>query len=121
MTAKAAGDGAKLIYACSGGSDVGHLADLGARAAMTQGAGKVHCLAGIGGQVEPILATARSAARILAIDGCPHHCAKKTLDQAGFTGFLHLSLNDLGFTKNQSEPTPERVRLVAEQAVEKMK
>jgi uncharacterized metal-binding protein len=122
MTAKAiGGGGAKLIYACSGGSDVGHLADLGGRAAATRDAGKLHCLAGIGGQVEPILATARMAPKILAIDGCPHHCAQKTLEQAGFTGFLHLSLNEHGFTKGRSEPTPERVRLVAEQAVEKLK
>jgi uncharacterized metal-binding protein len=121
MTAKAVGDGAKLIYACSGGSDVGHLADLGARAAMKQGAGKMHCLAGIGGRVESMLATARAAGTILAIDGCPQNCARKTLELAGFSGFLHLQLHELGLAKGRSEPTPERVRLVAERAVEKLK
>jgi uncharacterized metal-binding protein len=122
MTAKAVGNcSAPLIFACSGGSDVGHLADLGARAAMLRGAGKLSCLAGVGGRVEPILATARAAGKILAIDGCPQNCAQKTLEQAGFTGFLHLLLNELGFTKGRSEPTQERVRLVAEQAVEKLK
>jgi uncharacterized metal-binding protein len=122
MTTKHDGSGeTKLIFACSGGSDVGHLSDLGARAVARQELGKMHCLAGVGGRVDPILATARAAAKILAIDGCPHNCAKKTLEQAGFTGFLHLSLNDLGFTKGRSEPTPERIRLVAEQAVEKLK
>ncbi|HLZ53018.1 MAG TPA: putative zinc-binding protein [Verrucomicrobiae bacterium] len=108
----------KLVFACSGGSDVGQLADLGARAAARPGGGKMYCLAGIGGRVEPILATARAAAKILAIDGCPQACARKTLEQAGFTGFRHLPLHQLGFAKGRSEVTPERVQLVARRAME---
>jgi uncharacterized metal-binding protein len=122
MTSKSdTGGGAKLFYACSGGSDVGHLADLGAREAARRGAGKMHCLAGIGGRVESMLATARGAAKILAIDGCPQNCARKTLEQAGITGFAHLQLHDLGLVKGKGEPTPERVWLVAEKAVENLR
>lgn len=117
MTAKQSGKhGAKLIFACSGGSDVGQLADLGARATAERGAGKMYCLAGIGGRVEPILATAHAAAKILAIDCCPQNCSRKTLEQAGFAGFLHLPLSELGFTKGRSEATSERVQRVARRA-----
>ena len=118
MTAKHNSGESGLIFACSGGSDVGQLADLGARAVTRQGLGKMYCLAGIGGRVEPILATTRAAGKILAIDGCPQHCAKKTLVQAGFTSILHLSLGELGLAKAGSEATPERVQLVARRAAE---
>jgi uncharacterized metal-binding protein len=113
--------GTRLIFACSGGADVGLLSDLGARAVAKTGAAKMYCLAGIGGRVEPILETARGAARVLAIDGCTQNCAKKTLEFAGFTGFEHLQLADLGLEKGQCEPTPTRVRLVVEMATEKLR
>jgi uncharacterized metal-binding protein len=110
----------KLIFACSGGADVGCLADLGAREAARLGTGRMYCLAGIGGRVEPILKTTRSAAKILAIDGCEQNCAQKALELAGFRDFEHLQLRDLKFSKGQSEPTSERVQLVARAAVEKL-
>ena len=106
----------KLIFACSGASDVGHLTDLAARALAKDGAGKMYCLAGIGGQVESMLAMTRSAKKIVALEGCDQDCARKTLERAGFTGFEHMKLAELGLAKGQSPPTPERVRLVAERA-----
>ena len=122
MTAKSGSCvGSKLIFACSGGSDVGHLTDLAAREMTKRGAGKMYCLAGIGGRVEPILATARSAESILAIDGCAQNCAKNTLEQAGFSDFVHVQLAELGFSKGQSEPTAGRISMVAEKVIEKLK
>lgn len=70
-------DEVKLIFACSGGADVGHLSDLAARKMMKDGCGKMFCLAGIGGDVEGIIKTTQDADKILAIDGCPVDCAKK--------------------------------------------
>jgi uncharacterized metal-binding protein len=81
----------------------------------------MYCLAGIGGHVAPILETTRAAAKILAIDGCAQDCARKTLEQAGFAGFQHLQLADLGLTKGKSPVTPERVDLVACKATELLK
>jgi uncharacterized metal-binding protein len=111
----------KLIFACSGASDVGHLTDLAARALAQDGVGKTYCLAGIGGRVESMLAMTRSAKRIVALDGCAQECARKTLELGGFSGFEHLKLADLGLTKGQSPATPECVQLVAEQAAELLK
>jgi len=45
------------------------------------------CLAGIGGRVSGIMETTRSAAAVLAIDGCTLDCARKCLEQAGLDGF----------------------------------
>ena len=76
------GPGPKLIFACSGAADVGKISDLAARKLAAEGAGKMFCLAGIGGRVSGIMETTRVATAILAIDGCPLDCARKTLEQA---------------------------------------
>ncbi|HPC57754.1 MAG TPA: putative zinc-binding protein [Kiritimatiellia bacterium] len=116
----ACGGAPKLIFPCSGGSDVGALADLAARQLTRDGSGKMYCLAGIGGRVSGILASTESAAKILAIDGCPLNCTKKTLEFAGFSGFEHLGLADIGFQKSQSPATPENIAKVAQAAVPKL-
>jgi uncharacterized metal-binding protein len=77
------------------------------------GAGKMYCTAGIGGRVSGIMATTESAARILAIDGCPLNCVKHSLEQAGFKTYEHLQLADLGMEKGKTPPTPEAVAMVA--------
>jgi uncharacterized metal-binding protein len=116
----ACGSAPKLIFPCSGGSDVGALADLAARQMTRDGSGKMYCLAGIGGRVSGILASPESAAKILAIDGCPLNCAKKTLERAGFTNFQHLCLTDAGFQKGSSPATPENVGKIVQAATPKL-
>ncbi len=76
----------KLIFPCSGASDVGGLADHAARQMTLDQKGKMYCLAGIGGRVNTIMETTKAAGKILVIDGCPQECARKTMEQAGFKG-----------------------------------
>lgn len=102
-----------MIFACSGAADVGAVADQAARKLSKDGAGKMYCLAGVGGRVPGIMDTTRSAARILAIDGCPLNCVKQTLLHAGFQSFEHVQLADLGMEKGKTPPTPEVVAKVA--------
>jgi len=71
------------------------------------------CLAGIGGRVSGIMATTESAAKILAIDGCPLNCAGNSLEQAGFKTYEHLQLGDLGMEKGKMPPTPEAIAKAA--------
>lgn len=104
----------KLIFACSGAADVGAIADQAARKLSREGKGKMFCTAGIGGRVSGIIETTKSAAKILAIDGCPLNCAKNSLEQAGFANFAHLQLADLGLEKGKTPVTDENVALVAE-------
>lgn len=96
-----------LIYACSGGSDVGALADLTGRKLAREGHGKMHCLAGVGGKVPGILVTTRAADDILAIDGCGLACASTCLKAAGIEKFRHLSFADMGFEKGKSPATED--------------
>ncbi|MBN1672535.1 MAG: putative zinc-binding protein [Kiritimatiellae bacterium] len=109
----ACGAAPKLIFACSGAADVGAVADQAARKLTKDGAGKMFCLAGVGGRVSGIMATTESAARILAIDGCPLNCVKNCLEQAGFTKYEHMQLADLGMEKGKTPLTPETVAKAA--------
>ena len=109
-------DGPKLIFSCSGCADVGELADQAARKLNRDGAGKMFCLAGIGGRVSGILKTTETAQSILAIDGCSLDCTKKTLEQAGITRIHHLRLSDIGFAKGQTDVSPATVAQVIDNA-----
>lgn len=120
MSAQACPCGAapKLIFSCSGGADVGAVADSAARKLTRDGHGKMFCLAGIGGRVSGILKSTEAASAILAIDGCPLGCARKCLEEAGFSGFAHLQLADLGLEKGGTPPSDVAVNLVAAKAAE---
>jgi uncharacterized metal-binding protein len=98
-----------VVYACSGCSDAGELADRIARRLTREGAAEMSCLAGIGGRVKPLVNKAASAERILAIDGCPLNCTRHTLELAGFKNFEHLELHKLGMKKNSCPVTDERI------------
>jgi len=110
----ACGTAPKLIFPCSGGSNVGALTDQAARKLTKDGVGKMYCLAGIGGRMSEIMATTESAAKILAIDGCPLDCAGNTLRQAGFNEFEHLRLCEIGMAKGQSEVCDVSIQKVVE-------
>lgn len=105
-----------LIFACSGAADVGEVADRAARKLTRDGAGKMFCLAGIGGRVSGIMKTTEAAGKVVAIDGCSLDCAKSCLQQAGFAAFEHLRVTDLGMGKGSSPATDDRVALVADKA-----
>lgn len=104
----------QLMFACSGGSDVGHLSDELARELTRRGTGKMYCLAGIGGNISGIMATTDSAEWILAIDGCHLGCGAATLRRAGFDRFVHLSLDQLGIQKGRATVTPDAVSALAD-------
>jgi uncharacterized metal-binding protein len=109
-----------LLFPCSGAADVGEISDRAARAMTKASAGKMFCLAGLGGLVPGIVKTAKEASHILAIDGCPLDCARLTLEKAGLTNFSHLVVTNLGLSKGQSPATEENIDKVIEAAVGKL-
>ena len=106
----------KLIFSCSGAADVGHISDLSARKLTAEGAGRMFCLAGIGGRVSGIIASTQSAQAILAIDGCQLDCARKTLEEAGFAEFEHMRLTDMGMEKGKTPVTEGAVAKIVSRA-----
>lgn len=106
-----------LVYACSGAADTGEIADRAARKLDAENKAWMSCLAGIGGRVSGLMVNAAAAPALLAIDGCPQDCAKKTLELAGFTDIRHVRVTDLGFRKGQTPAGEAAIRAVADAAV----
>lgn len=72
-----------MLLACSGGSNVGQISNEVARKMTVDNKGVMFCLAGLGGDVEPLIERTEGAQRVLVIDGCPVACAKKTIERHG--------------------------------------
>lgn len=87
------------VFPCSGGSNVGQIANEAAKDLTTFGHGKMYCLAGIGGHVSGLIESTKTAKMIIVIDGCSVHCAKKTLEHAGFKPDVNVVVTDLGIKK----------------------
>jgi uncharacterized metal-binding protein len=98
-----------VVYACSGCSDAGEIADRVARQLTRDGAAQMSCLAGIGGRVKSLVMKAENAERILVVDGCPLNCAAHTLKLAGFQKLDHLELHKIGIRKGSCPVTEERI------------
>jgi uncharacterized metal-binding protein len=110
--------GDALIFACSGAADVGAVADAAARKMTQRGIGKMFCLAGIGGRIEPILNKTAEAQKILAIDGCSLNCVKRCLEEAAFSEFKHFQLGAIGMAKGQTPATEDNIDKVIAKGTE---
>ena len=92
------------VFYCAGASNVGQATVAGSvRAADELGYEKAAllCLASISAGLANITKAAREAKGIVTIDGCPMHCALKTLNKADFEVDKHLTLSkDLEIPKN---------------------
>lgn len=92
-----------LVYSCSGCSSAAQLANDLALRLDRGGVAEMSCIAGVGGNVRPLVKKAQDAAAaqrpIVAIDGCALACAKACLAQRGVTPTLHLQLGERGVRK----------------------
>ena len=113
------GEKTVLLYACSGGANVGEIADKAARELMFAGEGTMFCLAGLGADIPGMVQTARDADLNLVIDGCPVDCAKKIFDRHGITNYTQIKVTDLGIEKVKGvRCTDEQVNTVVAKAKE---
>lgn len=99
-----------LIYACSGCSNVGQLANAIALDLHRDGYGEMGCIAGVGGDIPSHIKLASSGRPILSIDGCPMECVRRCLERHGVASAHHMTLSDLGIQKNKTEPFNETER-----------
>jgi uncharacterized metal-binding protein len=91
-----------LIFPCSGGSNVGQIANQAGVKLTQDGMGRFFCLAGIGGHVSGMIESTKAGKVLVAIDGCPVACAKKTLEHAGFNIDEYVQVTDLGIEKSHN-------------------
>ncbi|MCX5858716.1 MAG: putative zinc-binding protein [Proteobacteria bacterium] len=108
-----------LIYSCSGGSDVGEIADRTARKLGQEGFGKMTCLAAIGAHLPKFLEAAKGTDKNITIDGCPVACARKNLEHIGIKP-LSFILTELGLVKGQTPVSEKIVVEMAEKIISKV-
>jgi len=88
-----------LVYSCSGASSAAQMANhLAVKLDRLQLA-EMSCIAGVGGDVKPLVRTAKSGRPIIALDGCPLHCAAQILKRHGLKADKHYDLSQLEVKK----------------------
>ena len=90
-----------VFLPCSGASNCGQIANQAAVNLTEEGVGNMYCLAGIGAHIEGMVESAKSANRIVAIDGCSVACASKVIEHLGLTVTNRICVTDLGIEKAQ--------------------
>lgn len=92
-----------LIYSCSGCSNVAQLANTLAVRIDRVGLAEMSCIAGVGGDVKPLVNKAQSERHVLVIDGCHLQCAKACLERHNVQPDVHITLSDFGLRKRYGE------------------
>jgi len=88
-----------VVYACSGCSSAGQLADHVARSLDRAGLAEMASIAGIGARETQQLSRAKSRFPIVAIDGCANACARRCLEAHGIDPARHYVLSRYGVVK----------------------
>jgi uncharacterized metal-binding protein len=95
----ASDDDLPLVYACSGCSSAAQLANDVAVSLDRDGVAEMSCIAGVGGDVPPLVATATSGRDVVVVDGCPLTCAKACLARHDVEPDRHFELSSMGVPK----------------------
>jgi uncharacterized metal-binding protein len=92
-----------LVYSCSGASSAAQMANhIAVKLDRLKVAG-MSCIAGVGGDVKSLVRTAKSGRPIIALDGCPLHCAAQILKRHGLQADKHYDLSELAVKKRKHE------------------
>lgn len=82
-----------LVYSCSGCSSAAQMANDIALSLDRRGIAEMSCIAGVGGDVKPLVRVAKSGRPIIAIDGCPLQCVKSCLARHDIEPEQHFILS----------------------------
>jgi uncharacterized metal-binding protein len=108
-----------LVYACSGASSAAQMANHLAVRLDRLKVAEMSCIAGVGGDVKPLVKTALSGRPIIALDGCPLQCTAKILARHGLKADQHLDLSELGVKKRPHEDfDPQEAARVLQQLLD---
>jgi uncharacterized metal-binding protein len=90
----------RLIFCCSGASNVGVLSFRAAIQLAQEGFGSFSCIAGIGSSNQPMIRDAKLVEERVLIDGCPIGCGKKIMDANLIQVVRYVIVTELGIDKN---------------------
>lgn len=92
-------DDLPLVYSCSGCSSAAQMANDLALSLDRERVAELSCIAGVGGDVGPLVATPTGDRPMLVLDGCPLDCARNYLEGRDVTPDRHVNLADRGVPK----------------------
>ena len=102
-----------VVYACSGCTSAGELADHAARELDRAGLAEMASIAGIGADEPQQLSRAGSRYPVIVIDGCANGCARRCLQAHGIEPARHYVLSRHGVGRRPRERfTPEEAERV---------
>lgn len=108
-----------IVYSCSGCSSAAQTANMIAIKMDREQIAEMSCIAGVGGDVKPLVRTAKSGRDIIAIDGCPLACCKSCLARHEVQPNHHFVLSDFDVPKiNGEDPDPTLYMNVYKQILE---
>lgn len=111
-----------LVYSCSGCSSAAQTANQVAIKMDREKIAEMSCIAGVGGDVKPLVRTAKSGRDIIAIDGCPLACCKSCLARHDVQPKHHFDLSKFDVPKRLGEdPEPQLVQNAYNQILEVIK
>lgn len=89
-----------VVFACSGCSPAGQLANQLALELDRRGIAEMSCLAGLGAE-KPLFMKLAARRPVWIIDGCPIECGEGVSAKVDRPMVLHLRLHDLGIKKKE--------------------
>lgn len=98
------GGAVPVVFACSGCSNAGQLANQVALELDRRGIAEMSCLAGVGAAKATFLKKIQGR-EVWVIDGCPIECSHGVFELARERVDVHIRLFDLGIRKNVELPT----------------
>jgi len=110
-----------IIYSCSGCSSAAQTANAIAIKMDRAEIAEMSCIAGVGGDVKPLVRTAKSGREIIAIDGCILSCCKHSLARHEVEVKHHFILSDFEVPKKKGvDPDPILTEKAYNQIVEQV-
>lgn len=108
------------VYSCSGCSNVAQMANKIAVKLDREELAVMSCIAGVGGDVIPLLNQAKKAQKILVIDGCQLSCAYNCLKRHNISVDNHIVLTDYELLKNMHSDFSQEVFLLNYELIKKL-
>ncbi|WP_026674744.1 putative zinc-binding protein [Alkalihalobacterium bogoriense] len=111
-----------LVYSCSGCSSAAQMANAIAVKMDREKLAEMSCIAGVGGNVKPLVNTATSGRDIIAIDGCPLACCHHCLAKHDVQPTYHFLLHEFDVKKRKGiDPDEDETNRVYERIVGEIK
>lgn len=115
-------DDLPLVYSCSGCSSAAQMANDIAVSLDREQVAEMSCIAGVGGDVGPLVHTATSGRPIVAIDGCPLECTRHCLNAHDVSPDRHYVLSAKGVTKEyHTDYEPNEAEEIRAELIEDVK